>query len=390
MTKPEPTKKTLDQNQIEISFPLEAGRPTKERQTVRCIIEHWGNGRYLVIKEKKFDGITTLLGGGIEEDQAIEEAVESEIREESGYTDIKSIIITPFKVHNKFYNKKKEQNQYSIISLAIVELKSGASQEKSQEEIDLIDLKWVVKADLLDSVDTDMDKFFIEKFLDLDEKTKIQDSFALIADKKLLGQGLQFKVYEFDNRRVYKIPNTQKEAKDKLNSWGVVDPVKLKTAISRNNYLTNMSFKFILQSGLPFYFIGNPVFLDNLEYTQDLLQIPQYQIDKSDEYILDITQRFASLVKILWTYGLHERAMNFLINCGLNADNELIYADFGEFSINLQRTKKSIRLKRWHNSHNITSLPKDLRAKVLTILDAELTMESLKSHWKINLKPSQI
>ncbi|MBC7406742.1 MAG: NUDIX hydrolase [Candidatus Parcubacteria bacterium] len=107
----------------------------------------------------------TLLGGGIEEDQAIEEAVQSEIREESGYIDIKSIIITPFKVHNKFYNKKKEQNQYSIISLAIVELKSGASQKRSQEEIDLIDLKWVDKADLLNSVDTDMDKFFIEKFL---------------------------------------------------------------------------------------------------------------------------------------------------------------------------------------------------------------------------------
>ncbi len=63
------------------------------------------------------------------------------------------------------YNKKKEQNQYSIISLAIVELKSGTSQERSQEEIDLIDLKWVAKADLLNSVDTDMDKFFIEKFL---------------------------------------------------------------------------------------------------------------------------------------------------------------------------------------------------------------------------------
>jgi ADP-ribose pyrophosphatase YjhB (NUDIX family) len=165
MSNLEPTQTIINDNEIEISFPLEENKPTKERKTVRCIIKHWENEEYLVIKEKKFDGIMTLLGGGIEENQTIEEAVKTEIREESGYTKIKSITITPFRIHNKFYNKKKEQNQYSIISLAVVELESGEKEERTLEEIDLIDIKWVKKDELLNSVDTNMDKFFIEKAL---------------------------------------------------------------------------------------------------------------------------------------------------------------------------------------------------------------------------------
>jgi hypothetical protein len=135
MTKIVATQTIINHNEIEISFPLEELKPTVESKTVRCIIKHWETDEYLVIKEKKFDGIMSLL------------------------------TITPFKIHNKFYNKKKGQNQYSIISLAIVELASGENEERSQEEQSLIDIKWVKKAQLLNSVDTNMDKFFIEKSL---------------------------------------------------------------------------------------------------------------------------------------------------------------------------------------------------------------------------------
>ena len=45
--------------------------------------------------------------------------------------------------------------------------------------------------------------------------------------KKLIGEGLQFRVFKISKDRVLKIPTTRKQKIQKLRDWGFMDPAQV-------------------------------------------------------------------------------------------------------------------------------------------------------------------
>lgn len=190
-----PLKESVAYN---IEFPLQPNLPIVKRNVVKAVLKHWQDDKYLVIKEKKFDGISVLIGGGVESGQTLEAAIRQEITEESGFTDFKTVELKPYKVHNKFYNKKKNQNQYSLLNIFYVELESGKQVKISNEEQETVDYSWVSGAQFTDSLTNKHEQYLADRILNNTPYT---------------GTGILFNSMQFDGM-------SSENAKPEIIKWG--------------------------------------------------------------------------------------------------------------------------------------------------------------------------
>ncbi len=118
--------------------------PIVERNNVACIIKHPTEEKYLISKWKQvsWNGFIT---GGIEEGQTKEEATKQEVREETGYTNIKKVTVHEFASHGLFYHVVKKQNRLAHYNLVVVELEDLAQEQISKEEQAIAEFVWVDK-----------------------------------------------------------------------------------------------------------------------------------------------------------------------------------------------------------------------------------------------------
>lgn len=118
-----------------------------ERDNVACIIRHPTEDKYLVSKWKKvtWNGFIT---GGIDEGETKEDAARKEVQEETGYTNIKSVVVKNFSSHGLFYHPVKEENRFAHYHLVVVTLLDLVQNEISEEEKAICDLVWIDKKDV--------------------------------------------------------------------------------------------------------------------------------------------------------------------------------------------------------------------------------------------------
>ena len=150
----------------------------EERNIILAIIKHWDEDKYLVIRYKKNDS-RAFVTGGIESNETPEEAVIREIKEETGFINIKKIE----KICNTdctFYNSIKNVNRRAFTYNYYVELENGENIEVSKEEKNISDFEWVNEDDLENIISYEEEyypfKIFKEHFkknkLDWPESTK--------------------------------------------------------------------------------------------------------------------------------------------------------------------------------------------------------------------------
>jgi HAD superfamily hydrolase (TIGR01509 family) len=176
-----PLKESIAYSKI---YPFEDNKTLEIRKTIRAIVKHWDEDKYLLVKEKKFDNIVTLVGGGVEDtDDNKDEAIKREVSEETGYNDFKTVHIQPFQFQNNFYNMKKDRNQISLVYAAYVELNSDSKIQVSQKELETIEVVWVKKEELLQSLEAEQDRYLVDR---------------IILDKPFCGEGILFNSQEFD------------------------------------------------------------------------------------------------------------------------------------------------------------------------------------------------
>jgi leucyl-tRNA synthetase len=123
------------------------GLPFIERNVVDVIVKHWSEDKYLCLKWKKVDW-RTFVTGGIEEGQTAEEASRMEVREETGYLDLKFIKQVGGQYHSKFFHTPKNLNRYAHFKGMYFELQSDKREEMVEEEKAKHDVFWVKKEEV--------------------------------------------------------------------------------------------------------------------------------------------------------------------------------------------------------------------------------------------------
>ncbi|MGL4759827.1 MAG: hypothetical protein ACRCXZ_10945 [Patescibacteria group bacterium] len=202
---------------------------------------------------------------------------------------------------------------------------------------------------------------------------------------KKLGEGLQYEVFEFDDKRVLKKLNSNENRIQKLISWKI-DEDKFEFELDRINNLTKKSTLSVIKSQLPKKIIANPEFFAELEYIQDKLIIPNNIMLKEGFDYEKLFEDYINLVYLVWSYGLHDPIMNFTINCGYNLEGEFVFCDFGEFDTTKKRAIRTLSKRRWTYCHSSTSLDAATRELLIKTFDKHLTKEKLEYYWKRNKK----
>lgn len=107
-------------------------KPLTKRTVVSAYLKHWSEDKVLVLDWQDF-GWKTFVMGGLEEWETPEEAIKREIREETGYVNIKSVKKAPTDVQTFFYAAHKDVCRKAHEIFFIVELADG-EQLKTKEE----------------------------------------------------------------------------------------------------------------------------------------------------------------------------------------------------------------------------------------------------------------
>lgn len=117
------------------------------RENVVLIVKHWCEDKYLYIDYKN-QSWKCFISGGVEKGETHKEAAIRELKEESGYFNIKMIKEMPFKMANVFYATHKGVNRYSTVTSFYIELLDGECLTLADEEMAEHEVKWETKESL--------------------------------------------------------------------------------------------------------------------------------------------------------------------------------------------------------------------------------------------------
>ena len=132
--------KVFERNDLESNLELE------NRNVILAIIKHWNEDKYLVIRYKK-DNSRAFLTGGIENNEDPKDTVIREIKEETGFINIRKIEKI-CDTECTFYHNRKNKNLKEFVKNYYVELENGENNEISEDEKNILDFEWINEKEL--------------------------------------------------------------------------------------------------------------------------------------------------------------------------------------------------------------------------------------------------
>lgn len=129
--------------------------PAEKRDAVIAIVKHWSEDKYLCLQYKLRD-LKYFVCGGIEKGEGAVAAGMREIREETGYTNVKFVRQLGSVIHSHFFQPEKGHNTNARFQPLLFRLEDGSREEVSERERTLHEGVWIDAgkvADFLNSAD---------------------------------------------------------------------------------------------------------------------------------------------------------------------------------------------------------------------------------------------
>ncbi len=140
------------------------GKENTNRNGVIVVVKHWEEEKYICLKWKT-QTWRDLITGGIEDGETPIETAIREVKEETGYQDIKRIDYIPFEHIDHFYAAHKGVNRVVKQKNIFVELGSGEYIERSEKEKELFDILWLTKEEMFEIINLDNHKYIFDTYL---------------------------------------------------------------------------------------------------------------------------------------------------------------------------------------------------------------------------------
>lgn len=122
--------------------------PFIERDVIAAVIRNPATDKYLCLRWKTVDW-DTFVTGGIEDGQTGEEAARAEVREETGYKNLRLVRALP-RFHAKFFHAPKNVNRYAHFQGFYFELENDERDPVEAKEVAQHEPVWLTKEELKD------------------------------------------------------------------------------------------------------------------------------------------------------------------------------------------------------------------------------------------------
>jgi len=186
-------------------------KKTEKRNNVIVVVKHWAEDKYFCLDWKNF-GWTSFVVGGIEDGESSEDAALREMREESGYQNVKSIKKLGGPIATNFFAKHKDINRETVIEGFYVELTDGEYVEPLDKDVEHHVGQWV-------------DKDKVSSFINLENHSWFFD-ISTNGESVYSGKGISINSEEFNGQTtleamegIVKKAGAIKKINYKLQDW---------------------------------------------------------------------------------------------------------------------------------------------------------------------------
>lgn len=203
---------------------------------------------------------------------------------------------------------------------------------------------------------------------------------------EMIGEGLQYTVFDLGNGRVRKIPKCRDEMIEMAMNWyeskqKAADNVDL--ALKRREKVDGK----LQEMEIPSYIFGNFEVDGSIVYQDRLIPVNR-KLEETDNLELKkkIIDDYVELLQILWSYGVGDTIYNFTINNGYDDKDRLVQMDFGEIVFSKERIKKEVKDQKWLTKRSYEhDLPRELKSYFKERMAEEITVEKLEDKWRENM-----
>ena len=157
-----PIRQVIMPYKLDSNNPPRAGKENTKRNIVHVILRNPKNKTVLVeyLKGENWGDIKpkNFIIGGIEGNESEVEASIREIKEETGYINVKFIQKIPLEVQAEFFAAHKDVNRVVQVHTLVFDIIDEKQVEISEEEKKLHDLKWIQEKNVFDTISIPDDK----------------------------------------------------------------------------------------------------------------------------------------------------------------------------------------------------------------------------------------